>query len=722
MSKLNLLQKIARLNSKEKNNQPKNKKSKKPVSKKRKVVYSIIGVGAFALILGLGIGVPVGASKTSGALVQQRDKNDILVSISTPTGDQNISTSQLLSAIKTTGEQQNEELKLAKKKIVEYLYDQEVENAELFQKAWNDTNSDKTSNNGKTFTIKSKEDVRKEEENKLKDERTKFQKNFGFNNWETEFNKELATEKYGNAKSFDEAVDYLTFQALIPVAFARFKFELNTSFTNSDVTNRILKNDIKNKSGQVVFHKGDRLFKNIINLATKDGEDFVNGFLPNIKNPKDENKTPEEIEKSKEDQKVAAFLSKSFVKDYMYPKKLFNEIYFNDGAVLKNNFHLFDMSKIVVNVKTDDKNSQSPWKIAKADLEELLTYFLVEVEPNVLKAKVVRNGLDSLESFKKEAESYKTNQEDKVLLTVINPSTNKPLANSYGKLPLQNLSQIFENNSVQFGLSFLDKLYKPKSTTQLLSKTLFENIKSEVFKDNKNLLPDSSSLVGKTVAEIKEINRRLKDYIEKLSDTELNKAGEALKKTFGEEKDNFRISNSYSLTDNPNIRIVFDDKGMSILKVSQIKSWEEFEKIIDKELQLKANNQFDNKINSNIDLSSLLSELQNDDFALYSSIKDQKFKDVLLADKNRTEAEKQKYLDDITQLSNNFLVSFVINKVLKINSNVQTYLKKELETRLINDYEFNQNKKIWVIKTQPDKTASQAILDELQSLFKVGTN
>ncbi|MBY7705341.1 hypothetical protein JIY74_35040 [Vibrio harveyi] len=201
-----------------------------------------------------------------------------------------------------------------------------------------------------------------------------------------------------------------------------------------------------------------------------------------------------------------------------------------------------------------------------------MTYFLVEVEPNVLKAKVVRNGLDSLESFKKEAESYKTNQEDKVLLTVINPSTNKTLANSYGKLPLQNLSQIFENNSVQFGLSFLDKLYKPKSTTQLLSKTLFENIKSEVFKDNKNLLPDSSSLVGKTVAEIKEINRRLKDYIEKLSDTELNKAGEALKKTFGEEKDNFRISNSYSLTDNPNIRIVFDDKGMSILKVSQIKS------------------------------------------------------------------------------------------------------------------------------------------------------
>ncbi|SYV92161.1 Uncharacterised protein, partial [Mesomycoplasma hyorhinis] len=202
-----------------------------------------------------------------------------------------------------------------------------------------------------------------------------------------------------------------------------------------------------------------------------------------------------------------------------------------------------------------------------------MTYFLVEVEPNVLKAKVVRNGLDSLESFKKEAESYKTNQEDKVLLTVINPSTNKTLANSYGKLPLQNLSQIFENNSVQFGLSFLDKLYKPKSTTQLLSKTLFENIKSEVFKNNKNLLPDSSSLVGKTVAEIKEINRRLKDYIEKLSDTELNKAGEALKKTFGEEKDNFRISNSYSLTDNPNIRIVFDDKGMSILKVSQIKSW-----------------------------------------------------------------------------------------------------------------------------------------------------
>lgn len=39
-----------------------------------------------------------------------------------------------------------------------------------------------------------------------------------------------------------------------------------------------------------------------------------------LKNPKDENKTPEEIEKSKEDQKVAAFLSKSFVKDYMYPK------------------------------------------------------------------------------------------------------------------------------------------------------------------------------------------------------------------------------------------------------------------------------------------------------------------------------------------------------------------------------------------------------------------
>ena len=39
-----------------------------------------------------------------------------------------------------------------------------------------------------------------------------------------------------------------------------------------------------------------------------------------------------------------------------YKKKFFNEIYFNDGVVLKNNFYLFDMFKIVVNVKIDDKN------------------------------------------------------------------------------------------------------------------------------------------------------------------------------------------------------------------------------------------------------------------------------------------------------------------------------------------------------------------------------
>ena len=76
----------------------------------------------------------------------------------------------------------------------------------------------------------------------------------------------------------------------------------------------------------------------------------------NIKNLKDENKIFEEIEKSKEDQKVVVFLSKLFVKDYMYLKKFFNEIYFNDGVVLKNNFYLFDMFKIVVNVKIDDKN------------------------------------------------------------------------------------------------------------------------------------------------------------------------------------------------------------------------------------------------------------------------------------------------------------------------------------------------------------------------------
>lgn len=722
MSKFNLLQKIARLNSKENNNNPKDKKSKKPISKKRKMVYSAIGIGSFILILGLGIGVPVSASSTSGSLIQQRADSDVLVSIATPSGEQNILASQLLKAIKSTGEEQNEELKKAKKKIVEYLYDQEVKNAELFQKAWNDSNSDKTSNNSRTFTIRSQQEIRTEQENKLKDERARFQKNFGFNNWETEFNKELTTPKYGNAKTFEDAVDYLTFQALIPVAFSRFKFEFNTSFTNSDVTNRVLKNDIKDDSGQVVFHQGDRLFKNIINLSTKEGEDFINGFLPNIKNPKDENQKPEDIEKNKENQTVAAFLSKSFVKDYMYPKKLFDEIYFNDGAILKDNFELFDMSKIVVNVKTDDKNSQSAWKIAKADLEQLLTYFLVEVQEDGLKAKVVRNGLESLESFKKEEESYKTNQEDKILLTTINPSVNKQTADTFGKLPLQNLSQIFENNSVPFGLSFLDKLFTPKSTTQILSKTLFDKIKSEVFKNNENLLPESSTLVGKTVAEIKEINRRLKDFIEKLSDTELNKAGEAFRNTFGEATNNFRIHYSYALTDNPNIKIVFDDKGMQILKVSQIKTWDDFDKIIHKELQLKANNQFDNKINSNINLSSLLSELQNDDFALYSSIKDQKFKDVLLNDKLRTEQEKQKYLADITQLSDNFLVSFVINKVLKINSNIQTYLKKELENRLVDDYVFNDQQKFWAIKTQMDKKASQAILDELQTWFKLGNN
>ena len=51
---------------------------------------------------------------------------------------------------------------------------------------------------------------------------------------------------------------------------------------------------------------------------------------------------------------------------------------------------------------------------------------------------------------------------------------------------------------------------------------------------------------------------------------------------------------------------------------------------IKKKLQLKTNNQFNNKINSNIGLSSLLSKLQNNNFTLYSSIKDQKFKNILL--------------------------------------------------------------------------------------------
>ncbi|WP_436358840.1 HinT-interacting membrane complex protein P80 [Mycoplasma sp. 480] len=729
MSKEKLSKKLARLNSK---SEKKQKKERTPEQiKKRKILNGVLFASAALVVSGLAIGIPLGITNAQPTKIAARADSDILVSISTPNGPKNLNLQDIINATQTDSVINKEQFDEAQKVLINYLYEEEYEASQLFKKAWDKSYvAGKTSANDRfNPNFKSYDDLKQSQQKFLEDERRRYQRTYGFQNWESEFNKYISTDpKFGGAVNFDKAVEYLTYKEAEKKAFARFTPEFSTTYLYKDVKNRVLSEDIKDKNGNIVYKKGDRLFKDIIILEddADKGSNVVNGFIPNIERESDKSKTESEKEKIKDEYKVSAFLTNSYVKEYMNANNVINKFYFNNNALLKDKFSFFDVSQLVIHANQNSSNAQDEWTIAKADLKELLRYSVTQINSNDLTTQEVKTTLSLIENFKGNTATSDENQKstDRILLNTINSSVNKTNAQNLGQLPLRNLSQIFDSEDSSYGITFLDNVFSAKEATHILSTTLFSKIKEKLFANgHENLLPDASTLTNKKLTEINELNKKIADFIDKLSDGELKKAGEAFKETFGETTDSsYRIHTIYKLTENSSI--IYSSKGLNIILKNSINTFDKLQEILKKELQLNANNQINSSITNRLKINDLFNELKNESFVLKDTISDEKFKTKLLTDvkSNKSEEEKTNYIKSLEKNIDNKIISYSNDLILKINTKIETYLTEIKKYNLNADFNFDNTKNYWTIRGKTEKSDVDTIYDALQKHFGIIKN
>lgn len=698
MKKQNIFQKIANLNSDIKGN-----KSAKETVKKKKVWISLIATVGFLTVIGLGVGIPLYYSNVNKNFLNKRDPKTEIVDLKSPKKSKNLKVEDLLSVFRSTHSKQRDNLQEAQKYLIEFLYNQEYQASKVFQAAWENSNSDKTVGNSRRFTLQSFDEIRESQKKYLQDERSRYQRTFGFNNWESEFNKYLNSDsRFNNAVNFEQAVNALTIQNARDIAFARFKLGFNKNFTKSDIEDRVLKDDIKDEKGKVVYKKGDKLFQGLIEIGK-------NGFSPNISRTGQNQNLKE--------QKIVAFLSNSYIKEYMNPEKIINEIYFDAKAPLKGNFNFFEISQISVNAKPNNKDAKAPWELTKQTLEELLTYKILKTSSNSISAVKVSNNLELIEQFKGgNSNDVEQNNQDKILLSTVNYEKNKENATVFGKLPIASLNQILSSNEAGYIFPFLGNITNYQTNSKLFSKILFEKLKLLVFKNSPSLLVEPSSLNSKPISEIKSLNERLKTFIQGLSDNQLKDAGKAFLETFGASENDTRVKLVYKIRDDLNVAL--DSKGIKVLAINKISNLGQFNEIVKKQLQLSANNQVDSKQNSTINLDQLFADISNNDFIQALLIGNPDYQNQLLASKKtNSQQEKNEFLTSIVQSSTNYLNFYILDQVLKINRKLQDYISNATLNDLNADFWYNNQKERWELKANSGKELRQAIIDNLESLF-----
>ncbi|WGI36789.1 HinT-interacting membrane complex protein P80 [Mesomycoplasma lagogenitalium] len=730
MSKENIFKKIARMNSKNKSKKKDTNKTPEQIKKAKTIRYSLFGLG-FVSLSAIAIGVPIGFANVKKVVIDKRDDNSLLVSFSSPDGkDVDLTMKELLDSVKVPSVLNKEKMEEAKKTLVKYLYQEEYEASKLFKEAWDKSYVEGKTSSNSIFNpnFKSYEEVQNEQKNKLEDQRRQYQKNYGYENWESEFNKFLTTNaQFGGATTFEKAVEHLTYTTIQAKALSRFTPEFSTAFLAKDVKNRVLSEDVKDKNGNIVFAKGERLFKDIIILddSSDKGNSATNAFLPNIDKKENAQKTPKELAKIAEDYRVSAFLTKSYVKEYMNANNVVNKFYFSENAILKDQFYFYDISQLTINATQNQTNAQSFWKIAKNDLKELLKYSVTELNENNT-TKTVKTHLELIENFKGASSDDKNqNVNDKILLDSINSSVNKSNAQFLGQKGLRNLSQIFSGEDASYALAFVNDVYSAKEANNIFSQTLFTKIKEKIFKNgNEILLPESSSLANKSLSEITELNRKLSEFIDKLSDGDLNLVGDAFKETFGETSTNgqpnsYKISTIYKLSENN--FVVYSSKGLNIVTKNEINTFDKLQNILKKELQLNANNQNDSSFKSRLQVSQLFDQLKEDQFVLKELLTNDKFKNKLLEENqaNATQEAKDEYLNTLNKNIDNAVNSYSLNKILEINKKVEPYLETVRKNNLNADYKFSDSLNQWVIVNKETKSDIETIFEALQKHYGI---
>ncbi|UUD35506.1 hypothetical protein NPA07_01370 [Mycoplasmopsis caviae] len=240
-------------------------KNHEPSTKKKKWKGILIGTlltGAIAT--GITVPVAVNSSKTKYKYALSEDSAVLTFKLPGSTVEHKITIKDLQNANKKEDAKDPKKiLEQVRRLGMFYLYDKEVKASAEYQRLWNmsrEGNEEETN----SFKLKTVDELRTRERNKILDIQENFKKQAGYNKWEEEFNKILVSN-YNGAKNIEEAVDFQIFKSIEKDALRRF--ELSTvdigKIANRKANQKIyeLDNEGNPDTSKVLFNVGEKVFK-----------------------------------------------------------------------------------------------------------------------------------------------------------------------------------------------------------------------------------------------------------------------------------------------------------------------------------------------------------------------------------------------------------------------------------------------------------------------------
>ncbi|ADE19993.1 HinT-interacting membrane complex protein P80 [Mycoplasma crocodyli] len=624
--------------------------SKKVKSIKKKKNFKIwITLGALAVVVASAITIPLVINTTKVNYKPARANDQKVLEFINDKGEKvSINVEQLTNDLKsgdTKIKEKNEELY---KKAIFYLYEQEQKASVKFQRIWNFSREigEQENNN---IALKSIEEVRKAQKDKLNDVKRTTQNNYGFENWEKQFTTQLASEEYGKSTSEEEAIEFLVFKEIEHNALRSFQLENanDTLFKTKKDINRVASADIfevdsdgnkvldKSKNPIIIVKKGDKSFKEFV----KEKNYF----------------------EVKDSEKIITLKTRSFI-----PQKWNVDPFIDD--FLKNNTPY--VSSLFTIPGVPPTLLSTPWTVDKDKYINLALYSIVD-------NKVVLNG--SLISKFKNIEDYvlepndEKNKDKALYENYLNALSSDPdeLKKNLGSSGVTSLTQLFKNDNASLAMAMVNDLFETNThkLPEVDLETLFkENYNTSTFAKIAALLAETKTIeteytsateetkkaeaLNKLSDKTKEINTIIKTYLTQIKSDEFNTTiGENYKNTFVKtHKNEEYLSFAYNVKGAPGVKAIITQGGISLLTYKKVDTKEKFMKLLKSDLVNLSESKPDYFKTLQILNASLTSKNSIIDFTL----QDSGFDSYLKTQTNIfSEDKKQKYNDqDLNNLKN----------------------------------------------------------------------
>lgn len=630
----------------EKNYDHDNSKKPKKIQKRNTKAYIVLGLLGLTVVSAITIPLAVATNKINYIDAAAGDSGAVSF-VDNKGNKKDITIDDLTSYLKDTGVRNQDKIDALEEQAILYLYEQEVKASKLFQRIWNSSLLDGEKSRT-DLALKSLEELRTEQKNKIADIKKNLKVNYGYQNWEKEFQKILQSDQYGKSTNEESAIQHLLINKIKSKALARYTLESSEDslFDSEDVINRVIKTEVYelDDNGNVVIDAATGQRKVLYNVGDKP---FAQYFSKGTNYFDNQNNNS-----------ILVFKTKSFD-----PTKWSNAVKFIDSYLNKNNVYV--LSTLSLTGKKPELVT-GDWSVDKEKFINMLLYSVNN--DNVVKNSTLLNEFKTLSEYTLNSDS---DEKDRLianyrnyleLFSVDSDAIKKTFgsggvtsvldlfSNQNPTLLFSTIANIFEKDGAKLPEVDLNSLFSLEfnEATKAEINKLLEQIEAEKAKEN----ADQDVVAELTL----QLNTLISSYIRSMSDVQFKELINSIySKVFVLEKEGKKyFSIAYNIKGIENVKLILSDAGLSILKFTSVQTKDEFDKLLkDDLLNLAANKSaFFNT------LSIVNKENTNTNFILDDLLSENEFVEYLKTQDNtttvtETSSEAQKYTDaDIESLKN----------------------------------------------------------------------